>query len=100
MPNDEKASRCNAVARRGGGNEILILGKISLFVEMAGTLAQCLGIGAEGLFGQRSSPPAEKLDFAALYSGYKRYVGISKDGLRCVFFDFAFFGVECPASSR
>lgn len=59
MPNDEKASRCNAVARRGGGNEILILGKISLFVEMAGTLAQCLGIGAEGLFGQRSSPPAE-----------------------------------------
>ena len=24
-----------------------------------------------------------KLDFAALYSGYKRYVGISKDGLRC-----------------
>jgi hypothetical protein len=42
MPNDEKASRCNAVARRGGGNEILILGKISLFVEMAGTLAQCL----------------------------------------------------------
>jgi len=75
MPNDEKYSRCNAVARRGGGNEILILGKISLFVEKAGTLAQCLGIGAEGLFGQRSF----QLDFAALYSGYKRYVGISKD---------------------